>query len=362
MATRRTQGLGDFIGQRRWAGEKPGWHPPMVPGYKPPVNNMPSFLPKSSGGTVAKPPTNSNDSGILRTLEERFGSDNPGDPGGGGGGGGGISAAESTARKAGKEKSDKENKATQDIIDALLNSLGGYEKGRDIKISNADKGLEKTLEGVLSSLRLAVQDYDETGEANEQDQASKSAANVTNRARERTSLLQQAASQGAGETDQLRAQIQAFLNSDANQLEVDRSFSDTQRQINSQVAGANSQAETARRSAWNQNQEAIGSAWDEFWKNRGDVFTNVQRTAAGNTNVDSDYSNAFNANLRGHDPVEEASEAAGKTYTVQEKDDEFFKQGRAFGRKRKPSSTSQAGATTIKAPKSAEGSTLRGRW
>ncbi|QNL30346.1 hypothetical protein SEA_MAZUN_44 [Microbacterium phage Mazun] len=279
----------------------------------------------------------------------------------GGGGGGGISAAEMSARSAGKAKSRVENENTQKIIDALLASLGGYEKGRDQQLANADNTLDQTLQGILNSLSLATQDYAESGSANEQDQAAKSAANVTNRARERVSLLQQAASQGAGETDQLRSQIQAFLNADANQQEVDRSFFDTERSINSQIAGANSQAETSRRSAWAQNQESKTSAWNEFWKNRGDVFTNIQRTAAQNSNVDSDYSEAFSARLGGYDPVKEAADAAGRTYEVQKQDDDWFRQGRQNLRNKKTASTSRAGATTIKAPKAAEGATLRGR-
>ena len=333
----------------------------LKPGYKPGPSRWDRYNFNLTGRTSAALPKDGG-SGTVTNKQTSSYPDGGGDNGGGGGGGGGgISAAEATARRAGKEKSDRENKATQGIIDALLDSLKGYEEGRDQKIANANSVLNDSLEGILQSLRLAVGDYNKTADANEEDQAAKSAANVTNRARERTSLLQQAASQGAGETDQLRAQIQAFLNSDANQSEIDRSFFDTQRSINSQIEGANSQAETSRRSAWNANQEAIGNAWDEFWKNRGDIFTNVQRTAAGNTNIDSDYSNKFEANLNGYDPVKEAAAAAGKTYKRADKDDEWFKQGRQLGRNRRTTSSSQAGATTIRAPRAAEGATLRGR-
>ncbi|QJD51783.1 hypothetical protein SEA_ALOEVERA_44 [Microbacterium phage AloeVera] len=308
--------------------------------------------------TVAAPPS-TNPQGVLTPRDVTSG----GTPGGGGPGGGvgGISAAEATARRSGKERSAKENAASQAIIDALLGSLVGYEKGRDQQLANADNVLNQSLEGILNSLRLATQDYEESGKANEMDQASKTAANVTNRARERVSLLQQAASQGAGETDQLRSQIQAFLNSDANQQETERSFFDTERSINAQIAGANSQAETSRRSAWNSNQEAKASAWAEFWKNRGDVFTNIQRTQAQNTNVDDDYTEGFSARLGGYDPVKEAADAAGRTYEVQKQDDEFFRRGRADLRNKRSTSTTQAGATKITAPKAAEGATLRGR-
>lgn len=273
----------------------------------------------------------------------------------------GPSASELSARKAGKDSTGKQNQATQDIINALLNSLGGFASGRDTQVANAGRQLEATLQGILGNYSAAVGDYEETAEGNKQDQASKSAANLTNRARERISLLLQAASQGAGETDQLRTTIMAALNADANQQEIDRSFFDTERNINSQIAGANQQAVSQRRSAWEQNQEQVASAWNEYWKNYSDTMTNVQRTAASNTNVDSDYSTGFNADLRGLNPVDEASKFAGKTYQTENKDDDWFNNflGRKEGKNTEVTSTNRAAAVAIGAPKSAEGATLR---
>lgn len=333
---------------------------PLKPGVKPNQVLLSPSVARLVGGqaTQVAPPSGSSSG----TITPREGSYGGGGGGAGYGGGEGISSSERAARDSGKAQSRKQNEATQAIINQLLGTLKGYETGRDQLVQNADSALNSSLEGILNSLRLATQDYDETGTANDQEQAAKTAANITNRARERTALLSQAASQGAGETDQLRAQIQAFLNSDANQQEIDRSFFDTQRSINSQIAGAASQAETSRRSAWAQNQEAKGSAWNEYWKNVGDIWTNIQRTGAQNTNVDSDYSEGFNANYGGNDPVARAAENAGRAYKTEEKDDEFFKQGRPLGRKSKTTSSERAGATTIKAPKAAEGATLRGRW
>lgn len=310
----------------------------------------------TSGGTQVAPPNT--DSGRV--------GDTP-NVGGGGPSAGDIAAANAAAeaakaKKAGKDQTKKQNTETQKVIDQILNSLKGYETGRDTQLKNADTALQELLQGILSSYTQAVSDYKETGTANEQDQAAKSAANVTNRARERVSLLQQAASQGAGETDQLRSQIQAFLNSDANQQEVDRAFFDTQRQINSQIAGAGAQAESQRRTGWQQNQEAVANAWNEYWKNYSDAWTNAQRTGASNTNIKSDYSTEFKANYGGKDPVKEAAKYAGKAYTTKDQKDEWYNQGRQGGLNRRTTSTNRAGATTIKAPKAAEGATLRGRW
>lgn len=274
-----------------------------------------------------------------------------------------AAAAESKAKKAGKDQSARENKATQEIIDTILKGLKGYAAGRDTQLANAATALEAALAGIQANYQGAVADYNKTAIANEQDEASKSAANLTNRARERMSLLEQAASQGAGETDQLRAQLQSYQNFDANALEISRSFNDTQRSIQSQIAGANNQAETSRRSAWQTNQEQRGQAWNDFYKNYTDAATNAQRVAAQNSNIDSDYSTGFNPNFGGLNIIDEASKYVGKTYKNEDKDEEWFRnfEGRTEGRNKKLNSANRAASTTISAPKSAEGATLRGK-
>jgi hypothetical protein len=364
-----------------------GWGSGKGPSpVKPPSSNfnygnMPSSVkPKPGSGKVAAPPSNSK--GIAAPPNpsqgggSTWGTKSNGAKGGGGGGdpyaaeraaaakaAAEAAAREAAAKKAGKDQTAKENANTQAIIDALLGSLGGYAAGRDTQISNAEKGLNDALAGILNSYQSAVDDYKKTGDRNLMDEAGKTAANITNRARERRSLQEQTASQGAGETDQLRAQLQAFNNFDANQLEVTGAFYDTERQINSQLTGAGSQAETNRRNAWNSSQEAKGSAWNDYYKNYSDTWTNIQRTAAQNSNIDSDYSTAFVANFgpAKSDPVQEASKYAGLAYQNESKDEEWYRnfEGKQGARDIKLGSTNNAASTSIKAPKAAEGSTLR---
>ncbi|QYC53812.1 hypothetical protein SEA_EUGENEKRABS_42 [Microbacterium phage EugeneKrabs] len=353
--------------EKQWKGQAPGWHPPMVAGLDPnkaPANQPWWYANLLGGGktTLAPPPGTSTQTTNTPPGDTDGGSDGGGGPRGGGGGN--ISAAEASARKQGKDRTARENAATQGILDALFKSIAGYEAGRDTQLKNADDALARALDGILGNYNMAMGDYEESNAANASDYDAKTAANVANRARERMSLLQQAASQGAGETDQLRAQVQAFLNANANQLELDTARSDTERSILSQIANANSQAESQRRSAWNQNQEARGSAMNEFYKNYSDTMTNAQRVAAQNTNIDSDYSTGFQADTKGYNLVDEASRYAGQTYKEERKDDAWYKnfEGRRTGQRGRTASSSRAGATTISAPKAAEGATLRGRW
>lgn len=360
----------ETLGERNKRTNKPvGTGTVLAPNAKPTQVTNPAWLnPLFTGGksNVTLAPPSSSSSSSTNRSPRTTGSRGSGNPGGGsgGGGGGGISAAEVSARKQGKDRTRAENAATQGILDALFNSIRGFETGRDTQLKNADDALNRTLEGILANYTLAVADYEDSANANAADYDAKTAANIANRARERMSLLQQAASQGAGETDQLRAQVQAFLNANANQLELDTARTDTERSILSQIANANSTAESQRRSAWAQNQEARGAAMNDFYKNYSDTMTNAQRVAAQNSNIDSDYSEKFTADTRGMNLVDEASRYAGQTYREEKQSDDWYRNfsGRRNGEKRRTTSASRAGATTIDAPKSAEGATLRGRW
>ncbi|QKY80400.1 hypothetical protein SEA_PABST_42 [Microbacterium phage Pabst] len=331
--------------------------------FGPPAKNNNGPLRRTTNSVLA-PPSSTTSGSVNPAPGGGSGGGNPGGgSGGGGGGGGGVSDAENAFRKAGKDRTRGENQATQSILDALLASINGFTTGRDTQLKNADDSLNRTLEGIISNYALATADYEDSALANNEDFDAKTNANVANRARERMSLLQQTASQGAGETDQLRAQIQAFLNASANQLEVNTANADTERSILSQIANSNSQAEAQRRSAWAQYQEARGGAMNDFYKNYADTMTNAQRTVAQNSNVDSDSSEGFVADTKGYNLTEEASRYAGQTYREEKASDDWVKNfpGRRVGQKGRAASASRAGTTTISAPKAAEGSTLRGR-
>lgn len=277
---------------------------------------------------------------------------------GGGGGGGGASAAQSAARAA----SRKQNEQTQKILDALLDSIQGYREGRDTQLANANRALNLALRGISANYDTAFASYEDAAERNAQDYDTKTAATNQNRARERIALLMESASQGAGETDQLRSQLQAFLNADNNQMEAATARADTEQSILSNIDSLNAQTESQRRSAWMQSEEARGQAWNDYWKNYTDAWTNIQRTEAGNTNTASDFSEEFNADLRGKDSVEEASRYAGRAYTVKDQDEDWFKRGQRQGRQGRTTASQRAGAVTIEAPQRAEGATLRNRW
>ena len=73
--------------------------------------------------------------------------------------------------------------------------------------------------------------------------------------------LAQAALQGAGETDTLRGQFMAVRNWDANQADVNRSYFDTTRSINSSLQDLNSDVRQQRVNLATYQMVTSGSAY-----------------------------------------------------------------------------------------------------
>jgi hypothetical protein len=225
-------------------------------------------------------------------------------------------AAEAAAKKAAKDKSNAENAATNAVVDSLVQSLANYGQGRDQAKANAQTNFDTALSGILSQYRAALGDVMLFKQRNESDYDTKSVANTTNMVRESNDLLAQVLSQGAGETDSLRALQQATRGADANQLELAASFSDTLRTIGSQLTNANSNTERGRLDAFGQKAEANAQAENEYNKNMADTWTNIQRAEAGNTNIESDYSSAFQNRYGSDDAVKANDEIAKYTGKV----------------------------------------------
>ena len=269
--------------------------------------------------------------------------------------------AEAKAKRAGKAQTAKENKNTQDIIDTLIRSIEGYRSGYRTQRKNADAIFKNTLGSLDSQYRQTIADLKSTQGLNEEDEGSKNFAAKSNFARERRSLQEQAALQGAGETDQLRAQVQALNNLDANLREVNAAYQDTRESINSARRQANITTETARNNAWGAREEARTKALEDYYANYTQTWTDIQRTAASNTNISSDYSTAFQANFRGKDPLKEASKAAGKTREWQAPKKGWATTWKGKASKEMGRDVNTGPTVTMTGPQRAEGVTLQ-RW
>ena len=260
-----------------------------------------------------------------------------GSGGSSGGGGGGIQKA-----------SDKPQLAA---LKSLLDS--GFKTALDQKLANTQLLYEQQDADLLKGYRARAGGLAGSRADNDKSEVDASFGNLSNRAREAKDLLAQAAMQGAGETDTLKTQLMAIRNWDANQADINRSFFDTQRSINSSVADLNADTRTAR---INLATGALGDydqAWTNYYNQPADAYTQM-----GNIHANP-YSDSHNTKSTAFKDMAKEASSSWKNPGVQAnirnwegtlKEQEQMLNNSMFGN-----------AAVVKERKRPEGSTLR-KW
>ena len=265
-----------------------------------------------------------------------------------GGGGGAKASASSSASSGVKESSDKPQLTA---LQGLLKD--GFGKAREQKLKNAftlyaaqDKDL---VNGYNSRMAGILKNRDD----NEKSEVDASFANLGNRARESTDLLAQAAMQGAGETDTLKTQLMAIRNWDSNQADVNRSYFDTQRSINSSIADLNADSRTAR---MNLAVDALGDydqIWTNYYNQRADAYTQM-----GNIHANP-YSDSHDPKSTAYAGMAKEASSAWKNPGVNKSLQNW--KGSVQEQERKLNNSAYKAADTVNNIKRPEGSTLK-KW
>ncbi len=223
--------------------------------------------------------------------------------GGGGGssgssssGGGGGGSSSSDAKKLKKQQNEQaRDQATRELVqlnanvDAkrgqravnsgsklVLNRLvNGLMDVRDEGLKSIDWSLRTKMDQINRTYNTSLKDFRQNQLDNESSEADSSFVNLMNRARESGDLLAEAMSQGAGESDVLRAQMQAVRNWSANQGEVNRSYFDTRTSINAGITDLNNSTRTARINEETSANSSRAQLWDDYYNQASDVYTQM---------------------------------------------------------------------------------------
>lgn len=165
----------------------------------------------------------------------------------------------------------------QQQIDALRVALGskGLRRALRVQLANVGLALRQQDAELVTGYRERVGSLRNTAEDNEKAAAAQTAANLSNKSRERMNAMSEAAVQGAGESDTLRAQGASLRNWNANQNEVNRSFYDTLTSVNSSLTDLTVDTRTARINAAAQANADRSGLWTDYYANRAEVLTQL---------------------------------------------------------------------------------------
>lgn len=279
---------------------------------------------------------------------------------GNGGGDGGAAAALAAANAAARSSAQRQNENTRAAADAKHSLLASFGTARDTKLKNIQTSLQQSDLTLLDNYRTSLLGLDDTRRDNEMAESDSSYANILNAMRERSDIMTEVASQGAGETDILRASLQALRNFDSNQNDINRSFFDTQTSVNRAVTGLNTETVTSRKNLYDRAEDDRESAWANYYNQVADTWTEILNIENSNANIDSDTSVAYNKQYGG--AAQEAAKAAASSYQKAAFDQALTKWDSQGEAKERQLASNKAQVVNLGGPmKRPEGATLR-RW
>lgn len=198
---------------------------------------------------------------------------------GGGGGGGGGNPYLREQKKAQRRAADRyrdQAAALQQQVRAWSFALNsGFKDALDRRLANINLVQRQQDKVIVEGYRDRVRSLRGANQDNEKAESDQSYANIANRGRERSSAISEAMLQGAGESDMLRSQSMALRNWNANQSEVNRSYFDTLRTVNSSLTDLNIDTKTARMNIASEANADREQLWTNYFGQRSEAYTQL---------------------------------------------------------------------------------------
>jgi len=268
-----------------------------------------------------------------------------------------MAAINAAARAA----SVRQNENTRSLVDGQYKLLDSFGKQRDIKLTNIEAALAQGRELLMGNYGTAIGGLMGSAKDNDAAEADASFSNIANAVRERGDLMSQVASQGAGETDLMRATLQSLRNYGANQEQTNRAFFDTLRSVNSAIGSLNRDTSTGKANLWQQAEGDREAAHANYWNQLSDTWTQIWNIENSNTNVNGPGSVAYEKKYG--NAADEAANAAAQSYLKKGLPANYLEwEGKGETQQRALTSSNKAATVNLGGEqKRPEGATLR-RW
>lgn len=154
-----------------------------------------------------------------------------------------------------------------------LGKDGAFRDALNTKLGNLDEAMDEQLGALEKGFGERWGSLDKDQQNNEIASGDSSVTNDTNRMRERTSALTEAALQGAGESDQLRSQLMSLRNWDSNQNEINRSYHDSARSIQNSRIDLVGDTRTAMQNVWYEADADKQQLWNDYHAQQSESYT-----------------------------------------------------------------------------------------
>lgn len=237
-----------------------------IPIYKPPTPKKPTVHGGGVGVTV-KPKTT--------TTKATGGKGGAGGSGGDGGYSSYLASQKKAQSKAARRYLDQA-KAMSGQIAALKHSLSaGFKAALDQRLANISLVAGQQDATLIEGYNNRVKQLEGSAADNEKSEAGQSFANLGNRARKRANAVTEAMNNGAGESDVLKAGMASLRSWNANQGDINRSFFDTLRSVNSSLTDLNADTKTGRANIASQANADRDSVWSQYYQQRSETYTQL---------------------------------------------------------------------------------------
>ena len=261
----------------------------------------------------------------------------------------GSGTGSSSSGSGGIKKSS--DKAQVSALDQLLKS--GFAKARDQKLANVQKVYRQQDDDIFESFKERFGSLEKSARDNDMAEADSSFSNMVNRAREAGDLVAQAATQGLGETDNLRSQLMAIRNFDSNQGDINRSYFDTLRSVKTSQTDLIADTRNARLNLASDMLGDYEQIWNNYYNQRADAYTQIGNIRA------NPYSDSYQANAGDYAKMATEASTVWKNPGVDQSLLDWTGSGATPVQEKALLNTNLGAAETAPRIKKPEGSTLR---
>ncbi len=191
----------------------------------------------------------------------------------------------SAQRRAEKQQAERDSRTGKRFLQnarnlnpqakALRKALGEMKERRRQDIGDINRTRDTQLAQLKEAATALGTSYTEAGANNDTAAGTALEGGFANAVRERQDAMSNILSQGAGETDQLKAMLMAARNQSSNASEANRAFYDTLGTINQGITSLNVDTKTKLQNAWVAAEGEKEQIWRDYLESRGEALTQL---------------------------------------------------------------------------------------